>query len=520
MRFVHKLLNPSCYPHSVDNIELLETHISWVLLTGQYAYKLKKPVDLGFLDYSDLEKRKYYCEQELRLNRRLAPQLYLSVETITLEDNGQLRVNGKGTISDYAVKMLQFDQTQQLDRVLAAGKLSHDHIQVLATDLARFHNNTAIAGANSNFGSFESIQQPVQENFDQLTTLLETNMQADLNFLQNWSRQQLQGLKPVFQNRKKNGFVRECHGDMHLRNIALIEDVIVFFDCIEFNDELRWIDTMSEVAFIVMDLYDRNRPDLAHLLLNTYLEAGGDYEGIRVLRFYLVYRAMVRAKVESIRAHQSQISPEEKSTALNECRRYLGIAMTFCKPKTPLLIICHGLSGSGKTTVSGQLLQNIEAIRIRSDIERKRLAGLNAKQSSHSNINTGIYSREMTIKTYHRLFDLAKLTASNRWNVIVDAAFLKQNERQSYLLLAQQLDIPFIILDFHATAEILRQRIKQRQSKRNDASEATVDVLEKQIQSQEQLNDIELINTIRVDAGYNALDLAGRVREFAIAAVN
>ncbi|MDH5572481.1 MAG: phosphotransferase, partial [Gammaproteobacteria bacterium] len=324
------LLDPSVYPHTVTQCELIETHISWVILTGAYAYKIKKPVNYGFLDFSTLEKRHKYCQEELRLNRRLAGNIYIEVVAITgtfeQPEVTEHLINGNNVI-EYAVKMQQFPQQDQLDRMLAADKLLPGHIDAFADRIAEFHQQIDIADMSTIYGNVEQVCVPLQENLAQIrNSVRDSEHRSVLVELEQWGNSEFKTLKNVFLQRKQAGFVRECHGDMHLRNLAWIENKPVLFDCIEFNAELRWIDVISDIAFLVMDLQDRDQPQLAQRFLNRYLEITGDYEGVAVLPYYLFYRALVRAKVDAIRASQSGISQKEKSDAERDMAGYLKLA--------------------------------------------------------------------------------------------------------------------------------------------------------------------------------------------------
>ncbi|MBT8130612.1 MAG: AAA family ATPase, partial [Gammaproteobacteria bacterium] len=303
-------------------------------------------------------------------------------------------------------------------------------------------------------------------------------------------------LKPLFEQRKRDGYIRECHGDMHLRNLVWFNDEPLAFDCLEFNADLRWIDTLSEIAFLVMDLQDRKQPVLAQRFLNSYLEHSGDYQGLRIFRFYLVYRALVRAKVDAIRAAQQGLSENEQQAAEHGFRAYLALAGSYMRHALPRLLITRGMSASGKSTLTQPLLERMGAVRIRSDIERKRMFGIDLDADSGAGIEQGIYSAEAGEKTYQRLALLAESVLAAGYNVIVDAAFLKFEQRQLFSSLADTLKIPFIILEFSASADILRQRIRAR---KGDVSDADLAVLEHQLATVKPLHDEELNSLISVD---------------------
>lgn len=469
-RLVDALLDPARYPEPARHVRLIETHISWVLLVGHYAYKIKKPVDLGFLDFSTLALRKHYCEEEFRLNRRLAPQLYLGVVPIG-GDCDHPQFGGEPAI-EYAVKMRRFPSTCLMDRLLTRGSITPRHIDRLAAVVARFH--AALSSAtDASFGSFAEIRAAALQNFEQLPD------GEEVDELKAATEAALAACKAIFEQRRTEGRVRECHGDLHLGNIALINDEPVPFDGIEFSPALRWIDVMDELAFPVMDLLHRGRADYAWRLLNAYLEITGDYGGMAVLRFYLAYRATVRAKVDAIRAAQPGLTRRAKDELLRASRSYLDLARNCLAQPRPALIITHGLPGSGKTTIAQAALEHYGAIRIRSDVERKRLYGLGALESSRARFGEDLYSLEATQRTYARLYDLSRELLGYGFPVIVDAAFLRYGERARFRDLAQEMNVPFAIAAMPSDLPLLRERIARRQAQASDASEADIAVLEK-----------------------------------------
>ena len=495
-RMLEALRNPRCYPHPVARVTLLETHISWVLLTGSYAYKIKKPVNLGFLDFTTLAARRHYCEEELRLNRRLAPDLYL--ETVAITGSPQQPViGGSGPAIEYAVKMREFPQSALLDSALARGEVSTATIQALAHRIAAFHSALTPAAATADAAAATA---PALDNFRRMLPLLEAPADiAALEAVRDWTQREHQARSLQFGERGPAGRVRECHGDLHLGNIALINGAATPFDCIEFNPALRWMDVVSEVAFLVMDLEAHGRRDLAYVFLNSYLEAGGDYAGVAVLPFYLVYRAVVRAKIGLIRAAQHDAAGRQDSRALHAYPHYLALAVCYTKPRRGAVIIMHGLSGSGKTTLTQSLLAALGAVRIRSDIERKRLHGLDAAARTKSAPGAGIYSPDATARTYGQLAQHARSIAAAGYPVIVDAAFLKRAQRAAFRALAQELGVPFVIAIVTAPHDVLRARVAARAAQGGDASEADLEVLETQIAAHEALTADELSLAVTAD---------------------
>jgi aminoglycoside phosphotransferase family enzyme/predicted kinase len=499
---IEALQDPALYDHPVRRFRVLETHISRVLLTGDYAYKIKKPVDLGFLDFTTLARRRHFCEEELRLNRRLAPQLYLAVLPIT-GDVRRPAFAGTGPVIEYAVKMREFPQEAQLDRVLRRGGLKAAHVTALARRVADFHDGAAVAAAaDTAFGGPEEVWRPVLQNFQQIRPYLDNARdRGTLDALQVWSERTYQRLADVWVERKRDGFIRECHGDMHLGNIAWVDGEPLIFDCIEFSAALRWIDVISETAFVTMDLHDRGRPDLAHRFLNDYLQQRGDYGGLQVLRFYQVYRALVRAKIACIRLAQPGLAKTGHDEIRARARRYLELARSFTCPVPSPLIITHGLSGSGKTTVSDALVESGGAVRVRSDVERKRLFGLAPEARTGSAVAAGLYSAEAGVRTYERLAGLARTIIIAGLPAIVDAAFLQRAQRARFRALAAELGVPFVIFHCQAAPALLRQRIRQRAAESRDASEADLAVLEHQITTEEPLMSDEADQVFTVDSG-------------------
>lgn len=475
--------------------KILETHISYVVLTGTYAYKIKKAVHFDFLDFRTLAARRFFCDEELRLNRRLAPALYLDVVPITGSIDRPF-IGGSGPALEYAVKMREFAQDSLASRLLERGELGMADIDSLAASIAAFHGAIDIAAGDAAFGAPEGILRLAQQNFTQLAP---GGQRDELEVLCSWTGREHAARHDDFLHRRAEGFVRECHGDLHLGNVARVDSELVIFDGIEFNEELRWIDVMSEVAFTVMDLRDRGRADLAHRFLNAYLERTGDYGGLAVLPFYLAYRALVRAKIARLRA--AQISEgAAKHEAIAESRGYLQLAQGYTVRPRPALIITCGLSGCGKTAVSQALLEAIGAVRIRSDVERKRLHGVAPLERRDATGTQRLYAEASTGATYDRLRTLAREILSSERIAIIDATFLRHAQRESFRALAMELGIPFVILAFEANEATLRQRITQRRAGGGDASDADLAVLAHQIATREPLTSDEKVCAIGYDA--------------------
>ena len=491
-------------------VTLVETHISWVLLAGRLAYKLKKPVRLPFVDFSTLALRRHFCHEELRLNSRLAPALYLGVLPVygtpqapligTLHDNNTEEGRGAGKPIDYLVCMQRFAPNALLSEQLAAGSLRPQHLDGLALRLADFHRaapqlekslEPLLAPPAGSADVAQHEAQPVRAVLNQLQAACDL---LPLAALRTWVEAQLPALQEVFLARRQAGALREGHGDLHLANAVLIGDEATAFDCIEFDPVLRWIDVMSDVAFLTMDLKAHGRPDLAFHFLDAYLQCSGDYGGLRVLRFYEVYRALVRALVACVRSQNAGLAlPATVAPDYLACAQHLMGAAA----RTGRLLITHGLSGSGKSHIAGQLLAAAGAIRLRSDVERKRLFGLDALQRSADHA-LDIYTPQANRLTRARLEAGARAALQAGYPVIVDAAFLRRAERRVFQALAAELGVPFSLLHCRASEAQLRQRVAARSASGMDASEADLRVLQGQLANYEPLDAHERAAALEV----------------------
>jgi len=512
-QLVQGLMRPGVLPDSAGGVELIETHISWVLLAGEYAWKLKKPLDLGFLDFSTLERRRAACEDELRLNQRTLPAIYEAVVPVWRTAHG-LSVGAAGAEAaggaavapgsagamplDYLVRMRRFDQAGLFSRLLEAGRLEPSLFDRLARHVAEFHAAAAVARPAGNFGHAARVHAPVRQNFEQIRERInDPVLLAELARVEDWAETQFAVLAPVFDARLGAGRVRECHGDMHLGNLVVLDGEPRLFDAIEFSAELRWTDVIADVAFLVMDLQARGEAALGWRFLNAWLERTGDYAGLRVLPYYLSYRAMVRAKIAAIRA--TQVEGEARAQSLAECGRYLALAAAQTHAPAPALLIASGLSGAGKTSQSQPLLESHGVIRVRADVERKRLFGLAPEAASDSGLGRDLYSAEASARTYAKLAELARGVVEAGYAALVDATFLKRAQRQGFAALAAAANVPFVILAFDAPLEVLRERVSQRAEAGTDASEANLAVLEAQTLEREALDAGELARTLEID---------------------
>jgi aminoglycoside phosphotransferase family enzyme/predicted kinase len=463
----------------------METHISWVFLTGRFAYKVKKPLKLPFLDFSTLRRRRHYCLEEVRLNRRLARELYLGVVPIG-GTRAAPRV-GRSPAFEYAVKMREFPAGARLDVRLAADRVPRAAIAAFARRLAEFHGGLPAAP-----GSAAAVCAGALDNIAELESRLGGRQKA-LEPLRSHTEREARRLSAVIEDRIAGGAHREGHGDLHLQNLLWLDDAIVAYDALEFDRRLREIDVVDEAAFLAMDLHAHGRIDLAHAFLNRYFEVGGDYAGVDVLRFYLVHRALVRSKVAAIKRAQG-------ATGEHDHELYLRIAAELATPiRRPILLITHGLSGSGKTHVTDELIGALPALRVRSDLERKRLLGFGELARSRSPVGAGIYAPEQGRRTYEALAAIAERLLRAGYHAIVDAAFLRRSERLHFRQVAAATDARFVILDCTASKAELERRISARERAGRDASEANLAVLAAQLREHEPLERAERRATVTVD---------------------
>lgn len=453
--------------------ELIETHISWVLLAADTAYKIKKPVRLPFVDYSTLQARRHFCEEEVRLNQRLAPGLYLGVTDIT-GTAASPEIDGSGPLLECAVRMRRFPPGALFSERITAGTLDNKDVDQLAAVLADFHEHAPRSSAADGFSGADQRRRIALAALEGTRRLAS---EAALSALQIWLTTEAAALTPLWASRQTDGHVRECHGDLHLANVVRLDDHVAAFDCIEFDPALRWIDMLDDAAFVVMDLAAHQREDLCFRFLNAWLDRTGDHAGLPALRFSVVYRALVRAQVEDLRSAGSEAA-----------RRYLATAVAWAQPRKARLSIMHGLPGSGKTYVSQRLLEQEGAIRLRSDVERKRLYGLGMLEDSRAK-GLDLYSAEVTTRTYGQLFGVARTALKAGYPVIIDAAFPRRIERDQAQALAQELGVPFSIVHCEAPLPVLRERLLTR---RGDASEANLAVLNQLLPGSEALAGDEL----------------------------
>ncbi len=509
---IHALQDPQRYDHPVTDFTLYETHISWVLLTGEFAYKIKKPMDFGFLDFSTLARRKHFCNEEVRLNRRLAPDLYLDVLPITGSPQDP-HLGGDGEAFEYAIRMRQFDPHQMLNELHDKGRLQEAHMDELADQMANFH--ATLPATQGELGMPAVVRADTEENFQQIRPLLESSAQRDqLDRLAAWSRETFERLEPHLARRHQEGHIRECHGDLHLGNITLYRGRVTVFDCIEFNEGLRWIDTSNDLAFLLMDLEHRGAPQLANRVLNRYLQLSGDFDCLPLLDFYKAYRATVRAKIALLTRGNPDLSDKDKQLLLDRYQSYIDVAEGYSSPRNRYLLVTTGVSGSGKSWLSQRLAESLNLVWLRSDVERKRLFDLKPLTNSHDQPGLDIYTREATCETYRRLAGLAADALAAGYPVIVDSAALHREERDQ-LIGAAARDLPYLMLACTAPETQRRHWLRTRAEAGSDPSEADERIMERQQAAAAPLDETERAYSLVVDTAAEGVanEVAGRVRQ-------
>jgi aminoglycoside phosphotransferase family enzyme/predicted kinase len=479
------MMQPGFYPHPViEPIQLIQTHVSYVFLTGDYAYKVKKPVNFGFLDFSTLKQRQHFCLEELRMNQPIAPEIYLEVLSIA-EADGKFVLAGTGQAAEYALKMCQFPQEALFITMFEQGKLTETHMEELGRIVAQFHALSKTNDYIRSFGEVAKIREAFDENYQQAEKYIggpqtQQQYEATKNFSDTFFEQQ----QTLLATRREHNRIRECHGDLHLRNICFWHDKIQLFDRIEFNEQFRFVDVMYDVAFTVMDLEARGRKDLGNAFLNTYIEQTGDWEGLQVLPLYLSRQAYVRAKVTSFLLDDPGVPEDAKQEAAKVASDYYRQAWEYTKTNQGQLILMSGLSGSGKSTVARHLARRLGAIHLRSDAVRKHLAGIPLEQKGGNEL----YTSEMSQKTYNRLLELGLMLANRGFSVILDAKYDRIALRQDAIAQANTHKLPIKIIQCTAPEDVLRDRISSRIG---DVSDATVELVTQQLAAAEPFTEAE-----------------------------
>jgi aminoglycoside phosphotransferase family enzyme/predicted kinase len=477
-RLIAALADPAAYPDAVgaDGVTVRQTHISAVFLAGPFAYKLKKPLDLGFLDYSTLDRRRLACDEEVRLNRRLAPSVYLGVVPIAAE-GPTIRMEGAGEVVEWAVKMVRLPDEATLGARLDRGEIDAGHLEALARRLADFHAGAEKGQAVAAFGRFEVVAGNALENFDQSAAHVGTTMsEAVFDRLRILNESALARLRPTIEGRAERGIPRDGHGDLRLGHVYHFPDRappadLVVLDCIEFHPRFRCADPVADVAFLVMDLVRHGRRDLARGFADAYLRASDDPEGRALLPFYTAYRAAVRGKVEGMEYLEPEVPEAERAAALTRARAHWLLALGELEEpsRRPCLVLVGGLPGTGKSTLARALAAHAGFDVIRSDVVRKELAGLGQGDAAATSFGEGIYSPEWTERTYADCARRAEGLLFEGRRALVDASFGAASRRRVFLELGGRWGVPAWCLPCEADPSVVRGRLERRSGDASDA---------------------------------------------------
>jgi uncharacterized protein len=502
------LLDPRIYPDETKKVEMMQTQMSFIFLTGDYVYKIKKPVNLGYLDYSTLEKRLFFCRQEVELNRRLSPDVYLGVIPLT-RSLGLISLSGQGEIVDYAVKMRYLPQERMMNVLLERNRVSPAMVEAVANLLVAFHAKAATGPAINSFGKIENIRITMDENFAQTDKYIGKAITArQFKNIQDYTYRLLEEKSEVFSQRISGNHIRDTHGDLHSAHICFTRSISIY-DCIEFNDRFRFNDIIAEIAFLAMDLDHYGRADLSGAFIDSYIRLSGDSQIKELLKFYKCYRAYVRGKVSCFKLDDPYVPEEEKLRTLESSRQYFELAESYTRSR-PVLFITTGLVGSGKTTLAQALARRTGATVISSDIVRKQLASVPAGEHRFAEMDSGIYSPEFSRRTYDSLFSSARDILNQGDSVILDASFIKSEERRRAKQIAEEAKADFFIVECLLDQENTRQRIAQR-LKQGSVSDGRMEIYEPQKKKFEPVSETESSHHFVIDSAQPLPEQVGKI---------
>jgi len=476
---IKSLMKHDAYLETTTKVDLIQTHASWIFLTDTYAYKIKKPVDYGFLNFSTIDRRRFYCNEEIRLNKRLCPDIYECVVDVVQTNEGAA-FYGKGSVIDYAVKMKRLPSERMLDKLIYNDAVSIENIKDIAKVIADFHLKAKTSPAISAFGKIDTILFNWKENIDQLIGFENTTLPAtDREFIRDWVFSFAEKNLELFSKRLENGFIKECDGDIHLENICLVDNNVYIFDCIEFNERFRNCDTASDIAFLLMDLDYHDRHDLSLEAFYSYQKLSGDNTISDILTFYMIYRAFIRGKVESFRLLEKELSHNAIAEITEKAIKYFRLARGYIERqslKRTLFITC-GLMGSGKTTLAEQFAFELGISCFSSDKIRKVIAGIDYTTKDKSSFKEGLYTNDRTTETYNELLKLAENEINANHSVIIDACFAIMKFRELFSELAKKYSIPFVILYVFCSDNDIKRRLNERVVNEKAVSDGRLELL-------------------------------------------
>ncbi len=505
---IQALLSPEIYPDTTKQVSMMQTQMSFILLAGDYVYKVKKPVNLGYLDYSTLDKRLFYCQREVELNRRLCPDAYLGVVPIA-RDGAVVSLGEKGEVVEYAVKMRYLPQEAMMNVLLTGGKVSAEMVTRVAQKLGEFHRKAATNATISTFGDLDTITTNTNENFSQTEKYIgKTISEQKYRHIRNYAETFIRENTPLFHKRINDGKIRDCHGDLHAAHVCFADSICIY-DCIEFNDRFRYCDIASEIAFLAMDLDHYGRADLSRAFVNAYIALSEDSELSKLLSFYKCYRAYVRGKVEGFKLDDPYITEGDKRQTRQVASSYFDLAYAYTRLR-PVLFITTGLVGTGKTALAQALAKRLGLVVISSDVTRKRLASIPPTEHHFEEFSAGIYSPEFTRLTYDTILNEAKGVLAERGPVIIDASFIKAKERLKAGELAEEMGADFFILECTLDDQTIKQRLAQR-LEQGSVSDGRWELLEPQKRQFDPITEIPEANHIVVDTSAPVDDIVQKV---------
>lgn len=494
-----QMSQPAFYPEPTSRVEVVQTHISLIFLTDQFAYKVKKPVDFGFLDYTTLDLRRRLCSREVALNSRLSPDTYLGVVEIH-EQDGRLSIGGPGPVVEVAVKMRRLPEDQMLDHVLERGEATPELLRQIARTLATFHAGAFTSPELQAIKGLDGVRFNCIENFQQtegyIGTLLGDGM---FNFIRTSTELFLARKAPLFGRRVAGGRIVDGHGDVHLGSICATDPVRIF-DCIEFNERFRILDVAEEVAFLAMDLEYAGHPELARVFVDAYVATSGDSDLLDLLAFYKTYRAYVRAKIHSFQTDDPNIPQARKAELAATARRYYELAARYATEFNPqVLLLACGLTGTGKSTLARKLAARCALQVVSSDETRKSLLGIDPRERHYDAFDHGVYAPAITERTYATMVDRAEALLIAGQSVILDGCFTKRSQRARAVALAARMDVPLLMLDCRCSEDLIRQRLQRRESRAAGVSDGRWEIYQQQVASFEPADEIPAEQKIELD---------------------
>ena len=503
---IQGLLSPGAYPHAPKNVELRQTHISYVFLADDLVYKLKKPLDLGFLDFSTLEKRHHFCQEEVRLNRRLCDETYIDVVPVVATSDG-VRVEAEGEPIEYAVKMRRLPDEGMMTSLLENNAVTSRQVQQLAETIAEFHASSERSDNIDELGGFETAKVNWDENFDQTEAVIgRTISQDQFDDIRRFIDREVKESEALFRLREQEGRIRDCHGDMRSDAVCFVGDGVCIYDCIEFNERFRYSDVASDVAFLAMDLEFRGHQAVSDELLGSYLGATADSTLPLLLPFYKCYRAYVRGKVDGFQLDQPEIDEEQKRSVAEGAHRHFALAHRYATEATPpTLIVMSGLTGTGKSYLANALAGRLGAAVYSSDVVRKALLGLEATERRWEPFGAGIYNQETTEQTYDALLANAQSWLEQGKPVILDASYLKRDARLAARQLANQMKARFTLIETAVDEETIRGRLAERAEEKS-VSDGRWEIYQAQTSAREVIDELPPEAHLSVDTSRSLAD--------------